>query len=101
VISTHSPFLVSASEGSRVLHFKKDDLSNITINQAEVETYGASFDSLLRSLFDLPVLISDGPMREIKEIANYQDKQRALQELESYGESFEINYLKNKLRHEI
>ena len=101
MISTHSPFLVSASAGNRVLHFKKDENSSMSIEKSEVETYGASFDSLLRSIFDLPVLISEGPLEEIRNISQQENKEQALQELEKYGESFEVNYLKNRLRSEI
>ena len=97
VVSTHSPFLVSSCKGNRVLHCKKEG-EQIKIERVEVETYGASFDTLLRSVFDLPVLISQEPWSKIKEITQNQNREWVVDELEKFGESFEVNLLKNKIR---
>lgn len=97
MVSTHSPFLVSSCKGNRVLHCRKEG-GKIEIERVEVETYGASFDTLLRSVFDLPVLISREPWNKIQEIYQKQDKVRAAEELDEFGDSFEINFLKNKIR---
>ncbi|MFC1863093.1 AAA family ATPase [Thermodesulfobacteriota bacterium] len=97
VVSTHSPFLVSSCLGNRVLHCKKEG-DKIEIERVEVETYGASFDTLLRSVFDLPVLISREPWSKIKELSQNRDKEWVVEELGKFGDSFEINFLKNKIR---
>ncbi len=97
VVSTHSPFLVSSCKGNRVLHCKKEG-DQIEIERCEVETYGASFDTLLRSVFNLPVLISEEPWLKIKELLKDEDKKSVIDQLEKYGDSFEINFLKNKFR---
>jgi predicted ATPase len=97
LVSTHSPFLVSSCKGNRVLHCKKEG-EKIEIERVEVETYGASFDTLLRSVFDLPVLISQEPWSKIKEISQNQNREWVADELEKFGESFEVNLLKNKIR---
>lgn len=97
VVSTHSPFLVSSCLGNRVLHCKKEG-DKIEIERVEVETYGASFDTLLRSVFDLPVLISREPWSKIKEISQNQNREWVVEELGKFGDSFEINFLKNKIR---
>ena len=97
MVSTHSPFLVSSCKGNRVLHCRKEG-AQITIERVEVETYGASFDTLLRSVFDLPVLISREPWSKIKEISQNQNREWAVEELGKFGDSFEINFLKNKIR---
>jgi hypothetical protein len=106
IISTHSPFILSACKSERVLDFKKDASGNVTVNPVDVETYGASFDSLLTSVFDLDVLISKKPLDEIEQILELQkgdkiSEQDALDQLEPYGDSFELNYRRNQLRRQL
>ena len=104
IVSTHSPFIVSSCKGNRVLHFIKNDIREINIDRVDLETYGASFDVLLRRVFDLPILISKEPLEKIRGI---KDRAHGLladdvaQQLDEFGPSFEINYLKNSLRQDI
>ncbi len=107
IISTHSPFVLSACKSERVLHFKKSQEGCIAIQSlGNVETYGASFDSLLTSVFDLDVLISKKPLSELKEGLRAYDKglmdePETLKWLESYGDSFEVNFRRNQLKHKL
>jgi len=103
MISTHSPFILSACESERVLHFDKNEMGNIAIGSVDLETYGASFDTLLTSVFDLDVLISKKPLQEIRKILNEYDTEEisdevALNKLEPFGDSFELNFRRNKIR---
>jgi predicted ATPase len=103
MISTHSPFILSACASERVLHFEKNELGNVAIGGVDLETYGASFDTLLTSVFDLDVLISKKPLQEIREILNEYDTEAisdevALNKLEPFGDSFELNFRRNKIR---
>jgi ABC-type multidrug transport system ATPase subunit len=103
IISTHSPFILSACKSDRVLDFKKDEGGNVTVNPVDVETYGASFDSLLTSVFDLDVLISKKPLGEIRQVLGTYDsgqlsEKDAIASLKSFGQSFELNYRRNKIR---
>jgi len=106
MISTHSPFILSACESERVLHFEKNDMGHIEIGNVDLNTYGASFDTLLTSVFDLDVLISKKPLEEIRQILNEYDTEAisdevALDKLKPFGESFELNYRRNKIRNKI
>lgn len=106
LISTHSPFLLSACESNRVLCFKKNDNHEVEIDSLELQTYGAAFDALLTSVFDMDVLISQKPLNEIRRwLKDYDegitDAETTLKELEKYGESFELNYRINKLKQEL
>ncbi|MEL0613639.1 AAA family ATPase [Marinomonas arenicola] len=106
LISTHSPFLLSACESSRVLSFKKNDNDEVEITGLDVQTYGAAFDSLLTSVFDMEVLISQKPLNEIrKKLRKYDngevDAATALESLKEYGDSFELNYRINQLKQEL
>lgn len=107
IISTHSPFVLSACKSERVLHFKKDPEGCVAINSIrDKETYGSSFDSLLSSVFGLEVLISKRPLDEIREVLSQYDNgdltgTTALEQLEKFGQSFELNYRRNKIRREL
>jgi predicted ATPase len=106
LISTHSPFILSACESGRVLHFQKDEMGNIEIEGVDLKTYGASFDTLLTSVFDLDVLISKKPLQEIREILSEYDTEEisdeaALDKLKPFGDSFELNFRRNKIRNKI
>lgn len=107
IISNHSPFVLSACKSERVLHFKKDPEGCVAINSIrDKETYGSSFDSLLSSVFGLEVLISKRPLDEIREVLSQYDNgdltgTTALEQLEKFGQSFELNYRRNKIRRKL
>lgn len=107
IVSTHSPFVLSACKSNRVLHFKKDQEGCVAIQSlSSVETYGASFDSLLASVFDLDVLISKKPLSELRAglrayDEGFMDELETLKWLESYGDSFEVNFRRNQLKHKL
>lgn len=100
IISSHSPFLVSSLPREAVFHFKKvDGVTDMT--NPPGETFGASFDVLIKKHFDLRATISETAVREIRErLADLQStNQQKLDWLEdSVGESMERSYLINKLR---
>lgn len=52
LISTHSPYLVSACKSQNVTIFKRQE-GKIFCTQPKKETYGGTFDSLLRELFEV------------------------------------------------
>ncbi|ARP38126.1 AAA family ATPase [Vibrio syngnathi] len=107
IISTHSPFVLSACKSERVLHFQKNPDGRVAIQSlGNVETYGASFDSLLASVFDLDVLISKKPLSELRAALRaydegLMDELETLKWLESYGDSFEVNFRRNQLKHKL
>lgn len=106
IISTHSPFMLSACDSDRVLHFKKNADSNVSITPLEVQSYGASFDSLLTSVFDLDVLISKRPLTEIRAGLRAYDEglmeeNETLEWLKKFGDSFELNLRRNQILRKI
>ncbi|CAA0101539.1 Uncharacterised protein [BD1-7 clade bacterium] len=106
LISTHSPFVLSACKAERVLNFSKDESGHVEISGVESETYGASFDTLLTTVFDLDVLISKKPLAEIQHILSQHEgdlisMEDTLRNLEQYGDSFELNLRRNRLRRQL
>ena len=65
-ISTHSPFMVSSLKRNNVYQFSRSDHGLIDMKMAQNETYGASFDVLIKDLFDLRSLISQSVIDEIR-----------------------------------
>lgn len=100
IISSHSPFLVSSLPREAVFHFKKvEGVTDMT--NPPGETFGASFDVLIKKHFNLRATISETAVQEIR--ARLADRQSTnkhkLDWLEdSVGESMERSYLINKLR---
>ncbi|EPJ95149.1 AAA family ATPase [Pseudomonas psychrophila] len=66
-VSTHSPFMVSSLRRNNVYQFRRNDSGLIEMVVAQNETYGASFDVLIKDLFELRSLISQSVIDEIRE----------------------------------
>ena len=99
-ISSHSPFLVSSLPREAVFHFKKVDGST-DMTTPDQETFGSSFDVLIKKHFNLRATISETAIQEIREkLADPQltPAQRLDWLEESLGESMERSYLINKLK---
>jgi len=100
IISSHSPFLVSSLPREAVFHFKKvDGVTDMT--NPPGETFGASFDVLIKKHFNLRATISETAVQEIRErLENPQlTTEQKLEWLEDFvGESMERSYLINKLK---
>lgn len=103
LLSTHSPFMISSLKKSDVYRFERDDNGFIKMNRAENQTYGASFDVLIKEYFDLKSLISQTVVEDIKahlpKDDSPEEKTKAKAWLiENIGESMEKAYLLRKLQ---
>lgn len=97
-ITTHSPFMVSSLKRNNVYQFSRDDSGLIDMQVAQNETYGASFDVLIKELFGLHSLISQSVIKEIRQQLNKGDD-HALEWIQNnLGLSAEKAYLTRKLR---
>ncbi len=102
LVSSHSPFLVSSLPRQAIFHFKKTDRVT-SMNTPDSETFGASFELLIKRHFDLRAAISETAIQQIRErlADDGVSKQDKLAWLEaSVGDSVERTYLINKLRAE-
>ena len=103
LLSTHSPFMISSLKKSDVYRFERDDNGFIKMNRAENQTYGASFDVLIKEYFDLKSLISQTVVEDIKAHLPQGDSQEEKDQArawlnENIGESMEKAYLLRKLQ---
>ena len=98
LVSTHSPFMISSLKKGNVFHFTRDEEPIVSMSPAEYDTYGASFESLVRQYFDLDSLISKTVVDEIlKRLEGDHAEARAWIESE-LSPSMEKAYLLSKLQ---
>lgn len=88
VISTHSPFIVSGSRKSNVYKFKRDK-AEVSFANVDFETYGASFDVLLKKLFSLDSLIDQSARDELEKIIRSGKEEDMRAAVENFAESKE------------
>lgn len=97
ILSTHSPFMVSSLKRENVLFFKRDESGSIRMSPVNSQTYGASFEVLIKDLFELRSLISHSVIDEIRAQLQHGDN-HARDWIESnLGLSAEKAYLIRKL----
>jgi hypothetical protein len=97
ILSTHSPFMISSLKKSDVYRFDKDDDGSIRMRQATEQTYGASFDVLIKQYFGLKSLISQSVISEIREKLKLSDEEALTWINENLGKSPEKAYFQRKL----
>lgn len=101
-ISTHSPFMVSSLKKENVFLFERDERNLISMEPAESQTYGASFELLIKSFYGLRSLMSQTVVEEVrKRLPRDDDAQSASVARqwveENLGDSMEKAYLLRKL----
>ncbi|MGP5307440.1 AAA family ATPase [Vreelandella alkaliphila] len=96
-VSTHSPFMVSSLKRNNVYQFRRSDNGMIEMKVAQNETYGASFDVVIKDLFDLRSLISQSVIDEIREQLKQGDDHAKEWIEQNLGLSAEKAYLIRKL----
>jgi len=96
-ISTHSPFMISSLKKNNVYQFFRENNGLIDMQVAQKETYGSSFDVLIKDLFDLRSLISQSVIDEIREQLKQGDNHAREWIEANLGLSAEKAYLIRKL----
>lgn len=97
VLATHSPYVVSGCRKENVLKFVRTG-ENINYTQPKRETFGNSFEALLRELFEVDSFISQSTKMKLKEII----KNKNIDEMENaaleFAESREKRLLYRAIR---
>lgn len=97
LLSTHSPFMISSLKKSDVYLFKRDNNGFIRMSAVLEQTYGASFDVLIKQYFGLKSLISQSVISEIREKLKLSDEEALAWINENLGMSPEKAYFQRKL----
>jgi len=99
LISSHSPFLISSLHRDAVFQFQADN-ERTGMTPASAETFGASFEVLIKKFFGLRSAISETAISEIQYQLNDPSKSNLEKRLwmeEQLGESMERAYLMKRL----
>ena len=67
ILTTHSPYIVSDCKGYRVFKFERNG-EIVTFDPIGIETYGTSFDLILKKAFNIDSTISDEAKEEINNL---------------------------------
>ena len=96
-LATHSPFMISSLNRENVFMFQRCQAGNIDYRHPSNETYGASFDVLIKEHFGLHSLISQSVVEEIREQLKQGDSHARSWIEERLGKSPEKAYLLKRL----
>ena len=88
IISTHSPYIVSGSKGANVYKFTREG-GKIDCKPVDYETYGASFDFLLKNLFSIDSMIDESARNEMESILKRDDLEEMEEAVGEFAESRE------------
>jgi len=98
LITTHSPFLPSDMSRRNVLVFAKGSTGEVEVRRPEIETYGATFDSILSDCFGVRPPMSDEPKREIEALLMSSIPEEIQAGMDRLGYSVEKALLADRLR---
>ncbi|KAB7886400.1 restriction system-associated AAA family ATPase [Poseidonibacter ostreae] len=92
ILSTHSPYVVSAAKKENVLKFTREE-EVITYKEPTRETFGAAFEEILLELFDVNTHISTYSEKYIEKLINEQDLSKMEKSISNIANSSVKQYL--------
>lgn len=95
-VTSHSPFILSDFHSETVYIFKLTN-KGIKIEQPQEETYGASFDRLLKIAFDISPPLADKSLKEIRTLQKSNNKDHIAKKMPRFGDSIEKFYLYQRI----
>lgn len=95
-ITSHSPFVVSDTKRNNVYIFRRDE-NKISITEPQQETYGSSFDEILKMAFDIKIPISEESLSLIKELEGSTDPNYIEEKIKELGSSYELSSLYRRI----
>ncbi|WP_186033977.1 restriction system-associated AAA family ATPase [Burkholderia gladioli] len=97
LLTSHAPFVPSDMPKEQVLIFSRDN-RNIVVKEPPIETFGATFDRILESCFDIRPPISRIAEEKINELLESEDADEVERVLGELGQSVEKAFLADHLR---
>lgn len=96
IITSHSPFLLSDIRRDHVFVFEKK-FGKVKAGHPDAETYGATFDSLLKEAFGVDPPVSGKSLKEIRGLQKSTDFHKLEQKISKFGDSVEKFYLYQRI----
>jgi hypothetical protein len=97
LLTTHAPFVPSDMSRANVLIFKKTQ-DGVQVRRPDIETFGATFDTILEECFGVRPPMSEVPRREIEHLLECQDPVDVKAGIARLGDSVEKVFLMDHLR---
>jgi restriction system-associated AAA family ATPase len=97
LLTTHAPFVPSDMTRTNVLIFNKSD-EGVEVRRPDIETFGATFDTILEECFGVRPPMSEVPRREIEHLLECQDPVDVKAGIARLGDSVEKVFLMDHLR---
>lgn len=97
LLTTHAPFVPSDMPRQNVLIFTKAD-ECVQVRRPEIETFGATFDTILDECFDVRPPMSELPRQEIADLKQCQDPETIMAGIAKLGDSVERVFLMDRYR---
>lgn len=86
-ITSHSPFIVSDTKSEDVFIFERINKDEIAVNKPRQETYGASFNNILKMAFGLNDTVSNEALMKIEKLMKETDIDKLNDGIEELGDS--------------
>lgn len=95
-ITSHSPFVVSDTKRENVFVFTREN-GKVIISEPKDETYGASFDEILKMAFEINIPISADSLSLIEKLEKETNYQTIEEKIEELGESYQLSSLYRRI----
>lgn len=98
LITTHSPFVPSDMQRTKVFIFGKNEDGKIEVKNPDFETFGTTFDTILEGCFDIRPPISEVPLEEIEWLMKSENPKEIKNGMAILGDSVQKVFLADRLR---
>lgn len=98
LLTTHSPFVPSDMYREKVFIFSKNEEGKIEVQNPDIETFGATFDTIIEKCFDVRPPFSQRSRDEIKELMGSDNPDEIRAGIQRLGNSVEKVFLADHLR---
>jgi restriction system-associated AAA family ATPase len=97
LLTTHAPFVLSDMTRENVLIFQKSQVG-VQVRRPDIETFGATFDTILEECFGVRPPMSEVPRQEIEKLMKCQDPAEVKAGIARLGDSVEKVFLMDHFR---
>jgi predicted ATP-binding protein involved in virulence len=98
LITTHAPFVPSDMQGDKVFIFSKNEDGKIEINNPDIQTFGATFNTIIERCFNVRPPISELSRDKIQKLMKSEDREEIQQGIRSLGDSVQKAFLADRFR---
>ena len=97
LLTTHAPFVLSDMTRENVLIFQKTQVG-VQVRRPDIETFGATFDTILEECFGVRPPMSEVPRQAIEKLMKCQDPAEVKAGIARLGDSVEKVFLMDHFR---